>query len=377
MSGLTEVTSRQWDAVVVGAGPGGSLAARELARRGRSVLLVEKAKFPRWKVCGACLGQTGLRTLDRLGLGDLPAGLGARPVRHTRLVWCGRSIVIPMRGMVALSRGALDLALAEAARAAGAVFVDGVRAAWDEDGSVRVEGQPVDCRAVVLGAGLRAAEPDGHDGAWVADSSWIGLGVGAPAEDPHVFGEEGLTMVVGSRGYVGRVVTEDGLANWAAAVDPSFVRAQGSPAAAINAICDEAGLDVRVPSSGWVGTPSLTRRTPSQRGRVYRVGDAAGYVEPITGEGMSWALLGAAAAAPLIDRALARGWHGSAWQRRSGRLFVIRRARCGLVARGLRSPGAMRAAFGLLGRGGATPSAAVGMLIGGGPGRLSGRGDWP
>ena len=373
MSGLGDVTSRCWDVVVVGAGPGGALAARELARRGRSVLLVEKSSFPRWKVCGACLGQAGVRTLERVGLGGLLTELGARPVRQTRLVWRGRSIVVPMRGMVAVSRGALDTALAEAARAAGAVFVDGVRADWDEDGSVRVDGQSVECRALVLGAGLRAAEPDGHAGAWVADGSWIGLGVRVPVEDAEVFGEGGLTMVVGSRGYVGRVVTEDGSANWAAAVDPAFVRAQGSPGAAMGAICEEAGLSVRVPASGWVGTPSLTRRTPAQRGGVYRVGDAAGYVEPITGEGMSWALLGAAAVAPVVDRALATGRHGSDWQRLSGRMFLTRRARCGLVARGLRSPGAMRAAFGLLGRGGTAPSAAVGLLIGGGPGGLGGR----
>ena len=44
-----------WDVVVVGAGPTGSLAARQLARAGADVLLVDRLSFPRWKVCGCCL----------------------------------------------------------------------------------------------------------------------------------------------------------------------------------------------------------------------------------------------------------------------------------------------------------------------------------
>jgi flavin-dependent dehydrogenase len=46
---------RLWDVVVVGAGPAGAMAARELARRGAGVLLVDRAQFPRYKVCGGCL----------------------------------------------------------------------------------------------------------------------------------------------------------------------------------------------------------------------------------------------------------------------------------------------------------------------------------
>jgi len=362
-----QLAGRSWDAVVVGAGPGGSLAARELARRGRSVLLVEKSVFPRWKVCGACLGGPGVRTLERVGLGGLLASIGARPVARTRLVWRGRSIVVPMRGMVAVSRGALDTALARSAEEAGAVFVSGVRALWDEDGSVSVDGVRLAARSVVLAGGLRAAEPDGMRGAWVDPGSWIGVGAAGAVEDEGAFGADELTMIVGARGYVGRIVTEDGLANWAAAVDPAFLRSCGSPAEAVRAICDEAGVDARTPSAGWVGTPSLTRGTPAQRGAVYRVGDAAGYVEPITGEGMSWALMGAVALAPVLDEALAVG-HTDAWARQHARMFRSRRVRCRAVARGLRSPAAMRAAFAVLGVRPGAGSAVVGRMIGAGVG---------
>src|SRR5437667_10341215 len=68
---------RVWDALIIGAGPAGSLAARELARRGVATLLVDRARFPRDKVCGSCLGASGLTELAAVGLGDLPRRLNA------------------------------------------------------------------------------------------------------------------------------------------------------------------------------------------------------------------------------------------------------------------------------------------------------------
>jgi 2-polyprenyl-6-methoxyphenol hydroxylase-like FAD-dependent oxidoreductase len=202
----------------------------------------------------------------------------------------------------------------------------------------------------------------------VRPGSWIGIGTSGPIEAPAERGVRDLTMFVGASGYAGRVVTEDGVANWAAAVDPSFLRRSGGPAAAVRAICAEAGSGASPPEAGWTGTPCLTRRCPAQRGCVYRVGDAAGYVEPITGEGMSWAMLGGAALAPVLGAALRSGTHQAAWSARHGRLLAVRRARCGLVARGLRSPVAMAAAFALFGSGGFASASAVNRLIGASPG---------
>ena len=51
-SRVLELEDRVWDAVVVGAGPGGALTAFELGRAGAGVLLVDRQAFPRWKVCG-------------------------------------------------------------------------------------------------------------------------------------------------------------------------------------------------------------------------------------------------------------------------------------------------------------------------------------
>ena len=65
-----------WDGIVIGAGPAGAMAARQLALAGRRVLLVEKKRFPRWKICGACLNGQALAApaLGRPGIARDTAG---------------------------------------------------------------------------------------------------------------------------------------------------------------------------------------------------------------------------------------------------------------------------------------------------------------
>ncbi|MDG2282718.1 MAG: FAD-dependent oxidoreductase, partial [Longimicrobiales bacterium] len=64
------------DVVVVGAGSAGSLAALRLARAGCDVVLLDRARFPRRKVCGACVGPGALATLEAEGLGARVRALG-------------------------------------------------------------------------------------------------------------------------------------------------------------------------------------------------------------------------------------------------------------------------------------------------------------
>jgi geranylgeranyl reductase family protein len=123
------VSGSGYDAVVVGAGPAGSIAALVLARGGARVALADKAAFPRDKACGDLIGPRGVQVLADLGLTVPDAGHGSDLLavgpsgRRSRLpAFTGRSY--PGHGIV-VPRTAFDHALREAALDAGAV---GVRA---------------------------------------------------------------------------------------------------------------------------------------------------------------------------------------------------------------------------------------------------------
>src|SRR5262249_5247946 len=120
---LGAAASRDWDCVVVGAGPAGALAARELVLRGVSVLLVDRADFPRWKVCGCCLNARALGVLAAVGLGGLTRKCGSVPLSELHLAVAGGSARLPLPEGVALSREAFDTALVRAALAQGADFL--------------------------------------------------------------------------------------------------------------------------------------------------------------------------------------------------------------------------------------------------------------
>jgi 2-polyprenyl-6-methoxyphenol hydroxylase-like FAD-dependent oxidoreductase len=112
-------------------------------------------------------------------------------------------------------------------------------------------------------------------------------------------------MVVGPSGYVGICETDGGFLDLAAALNPSEIRRQGSIGRCIQGILQECQfhLNIDVTQEQWSATPLLTRDslTVAMRG-VYLLGDSAGYVEPFTGEGMSWALAGAESLAAILSR---------------------------------------------------------------------------
>lgn len=321
------------DVIVIGAGPAGAMAARELARRGRDVLLLERREWPRQKVCGGCLSGATLELLARSGLERLAVELGAVPVRRLRLAGWGRSIDLELPAGVAVSRRALDAALVRAAVSSGVSFSPRTTArigSLEADGAFRlVEVQRGDAtcharaRVVVVAAGLGGVLPARLDGARedgtrddgagsdgrpeppempCTAGSRVGLGAELEAV-PRSYREHTIHMAVGDDGYVGGVRLENGRWNLAAALDPAALRDHG-PAALVGRILEAAGFE-RPPGldgATWTGTPGLTRRGMPAARRLLAVGDAAGYVEPFTGEGILWALRGSLLAAPLAHR---------------------------------------------------------------------------
>ena len=360
------MTARAWDVVVAGGGPAGSTAARALALRGASVLLLDRGELPRWKVCGACLSPGAQDALAAAGLGGLPCALGAVPLDRLTLAAAGRSASLPLAGTVALSRAALDRALADAAASAGAcVRVGATASLGTATGSQRVvvvrwrgRAERHTARVVVdatgLGGGLGGATGVAERQPYrVAPGSRIGLGAVFDAGQVALPRGE-LRMVAGAHGYVGMVRVEDGRVNVAAAVEPDAVRRRG-PGEAVAEILAESGLEAlpASPALGWRGTPTLTRR-PTELGgaRLLRLGDAAGYVEPFTGEGICWALDSALVAAELAARG-ARDWRPEileAWRVYHAGSLERARVLCRLLAWGLRRPRLVSNAVRVLGR---------------------------
>lgn len=343
------VARDNFDAVVLGAGPAGSVAAMQLARGGASVLLVDKAAFPREKVCGCCVNAAAVGMLNALGLGELLPGLNALLTDQFRLCTPGRATTISLPPCFAVSRAAFDGALAEAAQREGVAFLDGTI------GSLVNSARPCSVRlrrgaetmivtaAVVLGCtGLADRSFDEAPGLAprIARRSHMGCAA-ITAEGPASYLPGVIYMAHGRGGYVGLNRLEDGRLDVAAALSPKFVQQRGGPGRAVSSVLGGVGLPTLPVDLDWRGTPLLTRSRPSVAAtRLFLVGDAAGYVEPFTGEGIAWAIASAQAVAPIALRAIETWDHSlvTAWNTTHRRLFGGRQRNCRWLTRAMRPP---------------------------------------
>ena len=134
-----------------------------------------------------------------------------------------------------------------------------------------------------------------------AGDSRIGLGVVA-SEFPDDFKPGTIYMAVGRDGYVGLTRVGGQQLNISAALDRAAVK-ESSPAEVCRRIITGADFPVchEMLAADWRGTVGLTRRRKKLAAtRLFAVGDAAGYVEPFTGEGMSWAIRSGLAVVPFV-----------------------------------------------------------------------------
>ncbi len=240
---------------------------------------------------------------------------GATPLHWLELGAAGSAVRLPMPEGIGVSRARLDVLMSDAVCAAGGTFVQGTKASLGPiDGHFRTV--PVQsgsaeallkARMVLAADGLHGSVLRGSGHApQVAAGARLGAGTllppGTMALAPGV-----IRMAVASGGYVGAALVEDGQIDVAAAFDPVFLRTCGGPADAANAVLSAAGYAPISLSKNikWEGTPPLTRRASVLGAeRVLVLGDAAGYIEPFTGEGMAWALTSGYVAAPLVAKAV-------------------------------------------------------------------------
>lgn len=355
-----------WDVVVVGAGPAGALAAIELARRGIQVLLVEKRNFPRWKVCGCCLNAQAQAVLASVGQSELIEQQGGVALDQLLLGHKGKKCSIALPGGKALSRERFDQALVDAAIAAGAHFRSGTTAllgpATAEARNVTLQKfgakyiEQVSAKVVLIAAGLANRCIPASEAGELHIKQRSRLGAGCVIKEAATTYSAGVIhMAIAKQGYVGLVQREDGYLNIAAAFDRhalktnthSFRAAEATRAVLINA---GFAIPMGLEQADWQVTPALTRHSRVVGGeRFLLLGDAAGYVEPFTGEGMAWALTSGAAVVPLVLAGIAC-WSESIesrWQRVLRKQIGRRQRICRAMALLLQQPLATALAFGL------------------------------
>jgi flavin-dependent dehydrogenase len=332
-----------WDVIVVGAGPAGAVAARQLALQGKQVLLIEKARLPRDKVCGGCLGGAALEALNSIGLGELPMLCGGMPLTTCAFASEGALRRVPVGRRIAISRRTFDQALVREAARVGVVVRDGTRADFTAPSAdlARVDLRrgtnrtTVQAKVLIIATGLGQVPPGFTQ--HCAVNSRVGLSAlvdRAPCEGTS----NTLCMAVAEAGYAGVTQVEGGYFDIAAAVDPQALAAAGA-GRLVHHILKTSGLEPAMDLRGvrWLGTPPLTRCTAPLAGhRSVLVGDAASYVEPFTGEGIGWAIQSAVLASSLLagpldqwDSHLPRRWqgmHDEALASRKRRCFALSRA---------------------------------------------------
>src|SRR5438477_10318321 len=319
----------RWDVVVVGAGPAGATTALLLARAGASVLLVDRARFPRDKACSEYLSPATTEILERLGGGIVDAVEGSA---HAKLygmkvvapggaAMCGRFRGGPRPYSFALPRTAFDTIRVAAAGRAGAVVREGIS----------VENLVSDCGAVSgvvgrSGNGKRETYPSrvvvGADGLRSVVARRLGLVRSSPprriAFDAHVTDVAGVDGVgelhVGERGYVGLGPIGGGVTTVALVVPRAAVRrrrqdfragffAELERYPALAGRFERRRLVRDVLATGPFGQWA---RRPAVDGALL-VGDAADFFDPFTGQGIYAALRGAELAADCLVPGLARG----------------------------------------------------------------------
>jgi len=304
------------DVIVAGAGPAGSAAAARLAAGGARVLLLDQRAFPRDKVCGDFVGPTALVELEALGVTARPDYATTNIVRHAALFLDGRELIrrplpeveeLPAYGRC-IPRVLLDSWLVEASRAAGAQVMEGWRVAGfdvDNDGVVvhaEHAGERVDLRSRLLigadgssslvGRELRGASP-ADENRIIAVRGYY-EGVKGPADRADLCFSGGsfpgyywLFPTAATEANVGVGML---LETWPPTADhlKSLLLDLVAKDPALKARLDGATLRGKV--VGWPLT-TYDPRLPLVSDRVMLVGDAAGFINPLNGEGIQYALV--------------------------------------------------------------------------------------
>ena len=319
------------DVIIVGAGPGGSTAAYELARAGLDVLALDKATFPRDKTCGDGLTPRALRVLDTMGLLDRVLSQAARHHTITFVAPRGHTASADVishderyQSVAIVPRLILDNLLLEHAVASGAQFIGSARVTdlRRESDCMVVEAihgkQPATYRSrlVIIATGASTGllvkmgilrRPPAmmlacrayYDGIAHLDQSVQCRFDGVPLP-----GYGWVFPLSPTRANIGAGIFRGGIASWwmpdsARTVFDNFLRTPS-----LRRLLEGAHLDG--PVKGYPIRIDFAR-APTYAERVLLIGEAAGLVNPVTGEGIDYAMESAHMAAEQVSAIFASG----------------------------------------------------------------------
>jgi flavin-dependent dehydrogenase len=329
-----------FDAIIVGGGPAGSSAAIHLAARGARVLLAERERFPRAKLCGEFISPECLGHFARLGVLEGMESAGGSPVSETVFYApSGRALSVPSEWFggarayaLGLSRAEMDARLLERAREVGVrvleesalagVLVEGGRVrgvSLHEEGS-RIREHRAAVTVDATGrqrAVARRAERElrgaGHN---TNDDGDADRSEKLVAYKAHLEGARGTSgaceIYFYAGGYGGLSPVEGGASNLCFFARARDVRSRGGDAARVmrevlmrNRRAAET-LERARAKARWlaVAVESFGRRDPAPAPGLIAAGDAAAFIDPFTGSGMLMALEGGELAAEAVADAL-------------------------------------------------------------------------
>lgn len=276
---------------ILGAGPAGCSCAFHLLRGGYSVTLIEAKAFPRVKVCGEFVSPAATSCLESLLSPAELASLGARRIGMLALEVGDRALewAMPSPAWV-LSRRGLDHALLERVRSTGATILQPARVAkvaYEDDGVqiMLADGSVIRADLIVHADGSGRHDPAGPTPARPGV-----VGLKCHLRVPTERAIRGLRMRAGHSAYVGFVGVEDGEATVALVTSDRLLRRHKADRdALLRALWPV--YDSAWRSSEWLACPVAgSGYVMPGHARSFRIGNAAGAVEPVGGEGIGMAL---------------------------------------------------------------------------------------
>ncbi|MBI3327670.1 MAG: FAD-dependent monooxygenase [Nitrospinae bacterium] len=305
-----------WDVAVIGGGIAGSAAAALLAQGGLQVILLEKGAFPRHKVCGEFLSPDGGDLLERLGVWPQVQAVGPQRVEVFALSAGGRETRRPLpRPGWGVSRWTLDALLWQHAQAKGVV-------AWDRSTVVSVEGDFAQGFSLAIRRSDHAAQLiRAHAALWAAGRLRRPLR-GAPAHPrrvwPRLVGlkahflggqlDRCVALHTVPQGYCGVVGVEGGQLNLCCLTPADALRRVGGTPDSYLAYVLRESPSLRACLAGatpieprWKAVSFTYGEQPTPvEGGMWMIGDSAGMIAPLTGDGMGMGLRAAELAATTL-----------------------------------------------------------------------------